>query len=199
MRLFAQGDAADCVYAIVGGEGRVRMSSMDRRSKSLMVEVFRRGDLFGEIGVLDGSTRTAEGIADGRVRVARITAPTFLAVLADTPLLGLNLSRMLAHRIRRTFSLFQDAAFEPLEVRLARQLIYLADQFGQPAGANTRLPGRYRQADLADLLGATTRSIITILNVWRSSGLVAYDTATGLMTIQTERMRQELIPSDETG
>ena len=35
----------------------------------------------------------------------------------------------------------------------------------------------------ADLLGATTRSIITILNAWRTAGLVIYDTERALLTV----------------
>jgi CRP-like cAMP-binding protein len=192
-KVFAQGDAADAVYAIVGGEGQVRIGSINRRSKRVMVEVLQRGDLFGEIAVIDGGTRTADATADGSVRLARIDGPTFLSVLADTPLQGINLCRMLARRIRRTYSLFLDAAFEPLEVRLARQLLYLASLSGQPIEETARLQGRLREADLANLLGATPRSIITILNAWRSRGLLTYDTAIGQLTIRPKRIRQELI------
>lgn len=198
-RVFAQGDPADAVYAILGGDGCVRIGAMDRRSKSVMVEVFHAGDLFGEIGVIDGGVRTADGTVEGRIRLRRIPAPTFLDVLATTPALGLNLSRLLARRIRRTFALFQDAAFEPLEVRLARQLLYLADVSGQKTAEGTRLSGRFRQADLADLLGATPRSIITILNSWRGRGLLTYNTTTGLVTIGQEQALRDLIAAPPPG
>ena len=53
--------------------------------------------------------------------------------------------------------------------------------------------GRFRQGDLADLLGATTRSIITILNAWRSSGVVAYDAQKARLTICKEAVLQGLL------
>ena len=167
-RVFARGEQAGAVYAVLGGNGSVRIGVMDRRGKSLMVEVFRAGDLFGEIAVIDRGTRTADAVVAGRLRILRIGAASFLDVLATTPELGVALSRMLAARIRRTFALFQDATFEPLRVRLARQLLYLAELSDQPLLGTIRLPGRFRQNDLADLLGATPRSIITILNAWRA-------------------------------
>ena len=43
-------------------------------------------------------------------------------------------------------------------------LLYLAEREGRRTAQGTQLAGRFRQGDLADLLGATTRSIITILN-----------------------------------
>jgi len=181
--VFAQGDRADAVYAIVGGDGHVRIGAIDRRSKSLMVEVFRAGDIFGELGVMDGGMRTATAVAEGRIRLMRIPGKTFLDLLSHNPALGEALCRSLAQRLRRTFELFQGASFETLEVRLARQVLYLADREGRQTDQGVRLTRRLRQGDLADLLGATTRSIITILNTWRAAGLVLYDADKALLTL----------------
>src|SRR4051794_15076699 len=93
----------------------------------------------------------------------------------NEPILGANLCGLLAARLRRTFALFKDATFESLEVRLARQVLYLVGRDGRRTQQGLQLAGRFRQGDLADLLGATTRSIITILNAWRANGLVTYD------------------------
>ncbi|HEY0418494.1 MAG TPA: Crp/Fnr family transcriptional regulator [Acetobacteraceae bacterium] len=192
-RIFAQGDAADAVYAIIGGEGTVRIGAGDDNSKQLMVQVFRTGEIFGEVGVLDGATRTADAVAEGSLRLARIGAAAFLEALSSAPELGLNLCRILALRLRRTSALLRDATFETLEVRLARQLLYLADQHGRRVEGGLRLTGHFRQHDLADLLGATPRSIITILNAWRAGKLVQYDTARGLLTLSNEAALRRLI------
>ena len=155
--IFAQADPADALYAIVGGEGRVRIGAIDRRSKRLMVEVFGLSEVFGE-----------------------------------TPLLGINLSRMLAQRLRPTFELLQDATFATIEVRLARQLIYLAELHGRPTDVGLVVGTRLKQQDLADLLGATTRSIITVLNGWRTAGLVRYDSDQAQVVISDEAALRRL-------
>ena len=182
--VFDQGDPANALYAIVGGDGHVRIGAINRRSKSLMVEVFRAGEIFGEIGVIDRGVRSAAAVAEGRVRLLRIPAPVFLQALARSPALGEALCRSLGQRLRRTFELFQDASFETLEVRLARQVLYLADREGRRTDDGIRLARRLRQDDLADLLGATTRSIITILNAWRAARLVVYDTERAFLTLR---------------
>jgi CRP-like cAMP-binding protein len=183
-KIFAQGDPADAVYAIVAGEGHARIGAIDRHGKALMVEMFRAGEIFGEIGVIDNGVRTAAAVAEGRVRLMKIPQAAFLAALARCPALGEALCRLIAQRLRRTYELFQDATFETLEIRLARQVLYLAEREGRPTPQGLRLTHRFRQGDLADLLGATTRSIITILNAWRASGLVVYDTDRALLTVQ---------------
>jgi CRP/FNR family transcriptional regulator, cyclic AMP receptor protein len=181
--VFSQGDKPDAVYAIVSGDGHVRIGAVDKRSKSLMVEVFHTGDIFGEIGVIDGRSRSATAVVEGRVRIARIPGVVFLSALSRDPALGDALCHSFASRLRRTFELFQDASFERLEVRLARQVLYLADREGRKTVQGIRLAQRLRQDDLADLLGATTRSIITILNAWRTAGVVLYDTERAFVTL----------------
>jgi CRP/FNR family transcriptional regulator, cyclic AMP receptor protein len=182
--IFTQGDPGDSVWAIIAGDGHVRIGAVDRHSKALMVEVFRAGDIFGEVGVIDGGSRTASAVAEGRVRLMKINGAAFLTALANNAALGDALCRMMAQRLRRTFELFQDATFETLEVRLARQILYLAARGGRQTPRGLRLSDRLRQSDLADLLGGTTRSIITILNAWRAADLVAYDTDRALLTVR---------------
>jgi CRP/FNR family cyclic AMP-dependent transcriptional regulator len=198
VELFTQGDPGDAVFAIVGGEGQVRVGVIDRRSKRLMAEVFRKGDIFGEISVIDGGERTAHATVQGRVRLWRIGHAAFLATLEECPALGAALCRMLALRLRRTFQLLQDATFETLEVRLARQLLRLAQLDGKRTEQGLRLAGRFRQADLADLMGATTRSIISILNAWRAEGVVIYQAERGQLTIRQEAALRALVgPGDD--
>jgi CRP/FNR family transcriptional regulator, cyclic AMP receptor protein len=194
--VFSQGDPADTVYAIVSGAGRVRIGAADRRSKALMVEVFYAGDVFGEIGVIDGGTRSAAAVVEGRVRLMRLPGTAFLEALSRSAALGEALSWSLARRLRRTFELLQDASFETLEVRLARQVLYLAQREGRQTDQGLRLAHRLRQGDLADLLGGTTRSIITILNGWRAAGLVQYDTERAFLTLRDAGALRALINGD---
>ncbi|MBW4024528.1 MAG: Crp/Fnr family transcriptional regulator [Proteobacteria bacterium] len=181
--IFQKGDAADHVYAVVGGPGRVRIGSGDDSGKNLMVEVVGVGELFGELGILNHGVRTADALTEGPLRLLRVSAPVFMQVLHTAPGLGAALAQALAARLRRTYSLLEDATFESVEQRLARQILYLGDKHGRLVPGGVRLNGRYRQGDLADLLGVTTRSVITVLNGWRQIGIVEYDTSSGHITV----------------
>src|SRR5262249_19113004 len=152
-RVFLEGDEAEAVYVVVGGPGRIRIATIDKSSKGLMIEVFGVGDLFGEIAVLDGCTRSADAIAEGRVRVLRIGRREFLEAINRNAALGANLCLIFARHVRRTTLLFRDATFESLEVRLGKLLLYLASRDGRRTEQGLQLAGRFRQGDLADLLG----------------------------------------------
>lgn len=197
--LFRRGDAAEAAFVILAGEGQVEVGAADVGAKQLMVEVFRAGDLVGEMGALDGAPRSADALVEGQLRLLRLPAAVFRAALRDVPGLGFNLSLLLAGRLRRTFTLLQDAAFERLETRLARQILYLAGRGATRGPAGLRLSRRLNQQQMADLLGTTTRSIITILNAWREQGLVAYDTTTAHLTLRNEAALRALLAARDSG
>ncbi len=198
-QIFRMGDAADAVFAITAGAGRVHLGVTDEDGKRLMVEVLQAGEVFGEIGVLQAGLRTTDAFAEGAVTLQRIPAAVFRDVLSDTPQLGRNLSLLLAERLRRTFSLFQAASFETVEQRLARQVIYLAERHGRRTERGIRLTGQLRQPDLADLLGTTTRSVITVLNAWRAREWVSYDGDKALLVVLQPARLQALVASDQRG
>lgn len=195
-RIFMEGDAGDAVYAITGGEGRVKIHSVSRNSKALLAQVFGVGEIFGEIAVIDGKTRTAQATAEGRVQLVRIPGSVFLNALTTQPEVGAGLCRALSERLRRTYALLEDTTFESVEVRFARQVLYLARVGSRQTEQGLRLIGRFRQSDLADLLGTTTRSIITILNAWRAAGVVIYDAEKGLLTIVRQKVLEALVSGE---
>jgi CRP/FNR family cyclic AMP-dependent transcriptional regulator len=80
-------------------------------------------------------------------------------------------------------------------------MLYLANRGARRSERGLRLAGRFRQGDLAELMGASTRSIITILNTWRAAGLVTYDGNRAQLTLLDEAALRALIhaaASDDT-
>ena len=176
LTLFEDGDESDAVYAIVSGEGHVRIGVINEHSKGMMVAIYRKGEFFGEMGAIDGEPRSAAALVDGRVRLLRIRRGAFLAVLNDTPALGAALSYCLAQRLAPDI--------HPAARRDIRKLggspgaagcISRASQRPVRPNSAETIGTRMNQGDMADLLGTTTRSIIAILNRWRIRGLVHFD------------------------
>jgi CRP/FNR family transcriptional regulator, cyclic AMP receptor protein len=185
--IFMRGDAGEQAYIVI--DGLVQISSLSESGKRVTVEIFKEQDVFGELAVIDRGTRTADAIALGFAKVAAIPAEAFRDLLYRSPAFSVNLLRLVATRLRRTYTLFEDASLTDLEHRLARQVLYLV-KLGATGSQRVRLYSRLHQSDLADLLGATPRSIISILNKWRLESLVNFDGRTAQLTIlDLERFR----------
>ncbi len=191
-QVFARGEAADRVYLILSG--MVRISTLGESGKRIVVEIFREHEMFGEIAVIDGESRTADAIAYGPADLLILPGSAFSALLGGSAPFARNILRLVTARLRRTYSLLEDASLLNLELRLAKQVLYLIG-LGASVGERVRIHSRMHQDDLADLLGATSRSIITILNKWRAEGLATFDGRSAQLTItDIERFRALVHP-----
>lgn len=178
--IFVRGDPATAVYLILGGS--VRISTLAASGKCIVVEIFQCGELFGEIGAIDDGTRTADATAMGPVDLLTIPSSAFRDLLATSVAFANKLLRIVLNRLRRTYSLLEDASLRSVEQRLAKQVLYLV-RLGASGETKVRLQSRMHQDDLADLLGVTSRSIINVLNKWRAEGLASFDGRSAQLTI----------------
>ena len=193
---FHRGEDGSKAYLILNG--MVRISTLGESGKRIVVEIFRDGELFGELGVIDEAARTADAIAYGPAELLVIPSTAFNLLLDDSARFGKNMLGMVTRRLRRTYSLLEDASLLNLELRLAKQVLYLMG-LGATGGQKVRIHSRMHQEDLADLLGATSRSIITILNKWRTGQLATFDGRSAQLTIlDLDRFRALVEPCERS-
>ena len=122
------------------------------------------GDVFGEIALLDGKTRTADAVASEPTTLFMILRRDFLTFLERTPNVSIRLVELLCERVRWMSERVEEATLMPLHTRLARRLLALAEDFGTEVTAS--------QEDLAVFVGATRESVNRQLQVWRRAGIV---------------------------
>lgn len=95
--LFEQGDESDAAYFIVAGRLLVTMS--DDEAGMRRVREVARGDVVGELGLLDDAPRSATVRAIRDSTLARFDASTFESMIARHPQLMLGISRSLLTRL----------------------------------------------------------------------------------------------------
>jgi len=92
-QVIAQGQAGDAFYVLLGGSAVVRRNGRK-------VGELGPGDYFGELAVLDPAPRNADVVALTDVRVARLDAASFRAMLRSVPAMNERLLAGLSRRIR---------------------------------------------------------------------------------------------------
>jgi CRP-like cAMP-binding protein len=176
--IFYRGEPGDCLYGILSG--RVRIYSTSAEGSEIMLNVLEAGELFGEIALLDGSTRTASAAAMEHTDLLRIHRDHFLPYVKANPDLILRMLELLCQRLRWTSSIIEDTAFLGFPERLAKRLLVLAEHYRTPEGRDIIVP--LSQHDLGTMVGAGRESINKQLALWRSAGIV--DTARGAIVIR---------------
>src|SRR5436309_4332661 len=176
--IFSKGDAGDCLYGILSG--RVRIYSTSPEGVEIVLNVMEQGELFGEIALLDGSTRTASAAAMEQADLLRIHRSHFLPYVKANPDLILAMLTLLCQRMRWTTSVIEDAAFLAFPARLAKRLLVLSEHYRRPHEHEVTVP--LSQHDLGSMVGAGREAINKQLALWRSAGIV--DTARGAILIR---------------
>jgi CRP-like cAMP-binding protein len=104
-QLFASGSPGDQLFIVLDGTIQILMPSQDG---NVCVERFRRGDMLGEVAVLDDQPRTATGRAASPSTLLVIQRDDFHAFLERFPHYRQRLIGILAQRLRRTSDLVSE-------------------------------------------------------------------------------------------
>lgn len=99
--IFEEGSVARDMYLIISGN--VRISRHRGDGDSLVILVLKRGDVFGEMGIIDGGPRSASATAESDCRVLALHQVSLLRIDDNTAgKIYRNLSRILSSKLRVT-------------------------------------------------------------------------------------------------
>ena len=129
--VFLKGDPSDALYLVVSG--RVCIESQSRGGNVLTHRSIECGEIFGEIGLLDGDVRTATAAAEQRTELLMIPRKAFERFLEESPAATRAILVILARRLRSTSALLEDALFLDARRRVARRLLESARHDGNRA------------------------------------------------------------------
>jgi CRP-like cAMP-binding protein len=163
-----QGDPGDRLYVVLDGLVKVVFGS--ERGDEMVLSTLGRGEIFGELALLDGSPRSASIVAVEPTHVFMLSRATLLDLMRQHPSLTDEFLRMLGQLVRRLTEQTGDLAFLDLAGRLAKLLLQLDEKYGRaPDGALHR---RLTQSDLAAMIGASRPAVNRALQSLASRGLV---------------------------
>ena len=184
--VFRQGDPGTCLYLISSGVIKITRQHTDGRE--IILALLGVGDVFGELALLDGETRSADAIVQASSELLVLDRDPFLDYLDKHAKVAARLLATLSRRLRHTDDLVQDAAFLEVRARLARLILSISEGKGGP----DRLPPvRLTQGDLAALIGASRESVNRWLKVFVQKGAIRMEKGV-LHIVDREGLRAEL-------
>jgi CRP-like cAMP-binding protein len=148
--LFAEGDAPDALYIVLRGRIAIATQSFDRRESVLAL--MERGDLFGELGMLDKLPRSGLARALEPSAVLHIPYEPVELMLKANPEVLWGVAKMLSGRLRAMDEAIADSVFLDVTGRTAKRLLELsdgADEFVLPV----------TQEELAGMVGASRERV----------------------------------------
>ncbi|NNJ13445.1 Crp/Fnr family transcriptional regulator [Chloroflexales bacterium ZM16-3] len=190
--IFHQGSVGNTLYLIV--RGQVRIYTNSQLGQEISVMLFRDGDFFGELSLLDGHERSASAVAMRATTTLTLHRAAFLQAIRTYPEIAVTVLEQLSARLRHTNTYIEHLASTSAPQRVIRTLLDLADQHGVLEQGTTRIDLHLTQDDLASLAGTTRETVNRVLGGLRDQGLIHIERArlSVLNLAQLEMLNVEL-------
>jgi CRP/FNR family transcriptional regulator, cyclic AMP receptor protein len=179
----AKGDPGSCLFAICRGTVKILAPSVD--GHDAVLNVIGKGDIFGEIALLDGRPRTADAVAVTDCELFIIERRDFLPLIREEPEIALRMIEILCARLRRTTEQAENLMFLHLPGRLAKALLRLSES-DAPAGERKAV---VTQKDLGNIIGMSRESTNRQLRIWEQQGLVRLERG-GIVILSTKALER---------
>ena len=169
--IFSRGDDGKEVYLVTSG--RVRLSVLTPEGRELSFAHAETGQIFGEIAVLDGGTRSADATAVSKVTALTLSKAALSRLIEQRTIVREAIVKFLCNRVREADHQLEGIALYPIEVRLARFFLAAARQKGElKPGARIVVDLPISQSELALLIGASRPKVNAALSLLEDSGAI---------------------------
>ena len=150
--LFESGDEPDSIYVVLSGRIAIAIGNKPLDNRETVIALMDEGDLFGEMGMLDASTRSAGARALEASTVLELPYSAVTEQLNSSSALMWNVIGMLSRRLRAMDQALADSVFLDVTGRTAKRLLELSegkDDFTLPV----------TQEELAGMVGASRERV----------------------------------------
>jgi CRP/FNR family transcriptional regulator, cyclic AMP receptor protein len=166
-------DPGQVLYIIK--EGKVKISLISPDGQEISLVVFGPGDCVGELALLDGEPRSADVIALERVECYTLQRSDFHKTVMKNPTIAIHVLEVLSRRLRRMNKQVEDLIFLDVYGRVAKKLLELADEHGQPTDEGTLINVRLTQQELASMVGASRESVNKVIGYFTDKQYISTD------------------------
>jgi CRP-like cAMP-binding protein len=171
-RWISRHDRAKGLAVIV--QGGLRSTTILPDGKEYMFSIMREGDIWGIVSTVDGGPNVNDVYAYEPTVLLTVGRSIVLSLLQTKADFSRCLLDILCHRLRMANSVVEDAALQPLEVRIARLLLSMAKSPGTEDGGAESATGSIRvtQETLRKLLNCSRPTVNHQLRHLQRCGLI---------------------------
>ena len=165
--IFHEGESGDTFHVIQKGRVLVAVSTV--RGDVAALAVRGPGEVLGELAVVGAGRRTARVTALEPTETLSLTRDRLDALRRAEPDVDRRLLEILAEKLNETMAQLMEVLFTPVETRVLRVLLRLADAFDD---GETPVVVRVRQEDIAAMAGTRRQTANRPLKAAETAGAI---------------------------
>jgi len=161
--LFSAGDPPERVYLLL--KGRIKIYRVAENGKEIILDVVGKGDVVGDMAVVEDGERTAYAQAIDETVAVSISWEDFTHLVQQSPRLGFAMMELMARRLAGMQRTFMNIVSKPVSARLADTLLNRQDEGSVYLGLTHQ--------ELAQTIGTSRETVTALLSRFVALGAIA--------------------------
>jgi CRP-like cAMP-binding protein len=168
--IVSQEEKGDSLFVI--SHGRVKVVLFGESGREIILSIFRRGDFFGEMSLLDDQPRSANVLALEKSELLVLRRQSFVQHLREHHEIALKIMAELSRRLRKADEIIGNLALLDVYGRVARNLLDNARAEGVVTDEGILIKERPTQQDIASMVGTSRETVSRALSEFARRGFV---------------------------
>jgi CRP/FNR family transcriptional regulator, cyclic AMP receptor protein len=189
--IFREEDEGNEMFIIIQGTVEIRKSTGPSSSKIL--STLQKGDMFGEMAIIEKQPRSATAVAVLPTKVLVLNEKLYESMIGSNPDFARKMNRVLSERIRRADSIIQNIMTTNRQNQLWSGLIQYARERGVATFKGHRVTIQEFTGWAVEHLGISEKDVQTILAQFLKREVIAFS-ARGKSEILVEISKETVLP-----
>ena len=163
------GESADAFLVLL--TGRAKVTNFDEEGREIILAWLGPGEFFGEMGLIDGSPRSASVVAVENCELLSIGKNEFQRCMQDNFQVAQKLMRILVRRLREADRNIESLALLDVYGRVARLLLDMSEE----EGGKRLVRQKISKQDMARMIGASREMVSKVMRDLEVGGYIICD------------------------
>jgi CRP-like cAMP-binding protein len=163
-------EMGDVVFIVMSGT--VKITRVNDEGKEVILAMLGSGEVFGEMAILDGESRSANALAQENCEVVTINREEFLNIIKTNNKVALNLMTELAVRLRKSDQQIEALSLDDAEHRIGVSILNLAEEMGVIRKGAVTVENLPYQQDIANMAGTSRETVSRVMKIFEDRGLI---------------------------
>ena len=153
--------------------GTVKITRVNDEGKEVILAMLGVGEVFGEMAILDGDSRSANALAQENCEVIAINREDFIEMLKSNNIISFNLMTEFAIRLRKSDQQIEALSLDDAEHRIGVSLLNLSEEMGVIRQGQVTVENLPYQQDIANMAGTSRETVSRVMKTFEERGLIS--------------------------
>ena len=158
------GESTDSLYILL--TGRAKVTNHDEEGREIILAWLGPGESFGEMGLIDGSPRSANVVAAEACELLVLSKDSFQRCMQDNFQVALKLMQVLVQRLREADRKIENLALLDVYGRVGKLLL----EFSELREGQRVVTRKLTKQDIAKMVGASREMVSRVMKDLENQG-----------------------------